>query len=51
MALRGMGYTLIDTGNLDKAEKVLKESLVIDPGNKVAESELEYIRKLRMSGR
>jgi tetratricopeptide (TPR) repeat protein len=46
-SLRGIGVTLIDLGNLDKAETVLKESLVIEPGNKISENELEYIKQMR----
>lgn len=47
VALRGLGVTLIDLGRLDEAEKTLKESLQIDPGNTIAVHELEYIRQRR----
>jgi tetratricopeptide (TPR) repeat protein len=50
-ALRGMAFSLIDLGDLDKAEAVLTESLKVDPGNEVAQIELEYIRRLRASKR
>jgi tetratricopeptide (TPR) repeat protein len=46
-ALRGMGATWVDLGDLDKAEKALNESLLLEPGNAVARNELEYIRQLR----
>jgi tetratricopeptide (TPR) repeat protein len=50
MALRGMGFTLIELGDLDRAEAILKESILIDPGNASAKRELRYIRGLRSSG-
>ena len=46
-ALRGMGFALIEQGKLDEAEKKYKESLKADPDNKLALSELEYIKKLK----
>lgn len=46
-ALRGQGVSLIDLGRLDEAEKALKESLQIAPGDKIALNELEYIRRIR----
>jgi len=46
-ALRGMGFALIEQGKLDEAEKKYQESLKADPGNKLALSELEYIKKLK----
>jgi len=49
MALRGMGVALIDLHQLDEAERVLFESLEIEPGNQVALHELAYIRDLRGS--
>lgn len=45
VALRGIGYTLVELGQLDEAEKVFVESLAIDPDSKVALRELEYIRR------
>lgn len=45
MALRGMGYSLIDLKRLDEAKRVFLESLEIEPGNKVALNELTYIQK------
>lgn len=47
LALRGLGFTQIELGELDEAEKLFKESLVLDPGNKVAENELLYIEQIR----
>ncbi len=46
-ALRGIGFTLINLGQLDDAEKALRDSLVIEPGNAVANNELNYISELR----
>ena len=47
LALRGLGFTQIELGELDEAEKLFKESLELDPGNKVAENELLYIEQVR----
>ncbi len=49
-ALRGMGVVLIDLHDLFRAERYLQESLKVDPGNRVAIKELEYIRQLRAAG-
>ncbi len=49
-ALRGMGVVLVDLHDLYWAERYLQESLKIDPGNRVAIKELEYIRQLRAAG-
>ncbi len=46
-ALRGIGFSLIELGQLKKAEAVLRESLKIDPGNAVALNELKYIKHFR----
>jgi Flp pilus assembly protein TadD len=46
-ALRGIGFALIELKQLDEAEKTFRESLEIEPGNKVALSELAYISNLR----
>lgn len=46
-ALRGMGVVLVDLQDLYWAEQYLQESLRIDPGNRIAIKELEYIHKLR----
>jgi tetratricopeptide (TPR) repeat protein len=50
-ALRGMGSALIELGKLDEAEDSFNKSLEIEPGNRVALSELEYIKKVRSQGR
>jgi tetratricopeptide (TPR) repeat protein len=46
-SLRGVGFSLIELGNLDDAEAAFKESLTLQPGNTVALAELEYIGQLR----
>lgn len=46
-ALRGQGIALIELEQLDEAEKVFKESLLLDPDSEVARNELDYIKKLR----
>lgn len=46
-ALRGMGSTLIELGRLDEAEDSYNKSLEIDPGNRIALNELQYIRELK----
>ncbi len=51
LALRGIGFTLIEIGDLAQAESVFRESLEIDPGNEIAVSELGYIEHLRRSQR
>jgi tetratricopeptide (TPR) repeat protein len=49
IAWRGLGYTYVELGELDKAQHAYEESLRIDPGNAIATDELEYIRKQRGS--
>lgn len=46
-ALRGEGYALIELGQLDEAERSFKKSLKIEPRNKIALDELDYIKRLR----
>lgn len=46
-ALRGMGYTRIETGDLNEAEALFNASLKLEPASKAALNELEYIRGLR----
>ena len=46
-ALRGAAVALIDLKRLDEAEALLKKSLEIEPENKVALNELNYIKGLR----
>lgn len=46
LAWRGLGYTYVELGDLDKARSAYEESLKLEPGNALANEELEYIRKL-----
>ncbi|TXI08990.1 MAG: tetratricopeptide repeat protein [Novosphingobium sp.] len=46
-ALRGMGFTEIEMGDLDKAEESFRKSLKIIPDHEGAKSELQYIANLR----
>jgi len=46
-ALRGMGFSLIEMQRLDEAENAFRESLEVEPDNKIALGELGYIRQLR----
>lgn len=47
MALRGLGFALVELGDLDGAESAFTRSLEVDPDNDLAKRELQYIRKLR----
>jgi tetratricopeptide (TPR) repeat protein len=44
---RGRGFALTESGRLDDAEASYRESLKLEPGNSRAESELEYIARVR----
>jgi len=44
---RGRGFVLIEMGRLDEAEAAYKKSLTLEPGNKIALGELQYIKGLR----
>ncbi|MEO0227630.1 MAG: tetratricopeptide repeat protein [candidate division WOR-3 bacterium] len=46
-SLRGLGFNLIEQGNLDEAEKMLKKSLELEPHNETALNELAYIKTLK----
>jgi tetratricopeptide (TPR) repeat protein len=46
-ALRGQGYALVETGKLDEAEKKYQECLKINPQDKSARDELNFIKKQR----
>jgi tetratricopeptide (TPR) repeat protein len=46
-SLRGMAFTKIELGDLDQAEKYIRESLKLTPKNIGAVRELEYIEMLR----
>jgi tetratricopeptide (TPR) repeat protein len=47
VAMRGRGFQLIEFGRLEEAESIFKESLRLDPENRVALNELKYIREVR----
>jgi tetratricopeptide (TPR) repeat protein len=51
LALRGLGFALIELGELDGAETAFRRSLKIDPGNALAENELKYIQQQRKKRR
>ena len=46
-AMRGQAFALVEMGELDKAQKVLKAVLKIDPNDQRAKDELEYIKQAR----
>lgn len=46
-AKRGVGYSLIELGRIDEAEKKFQECLLLDREDAGAKSELEYIKKIR----
>ncbi len=46
VALRGLGFSLIETGDLPGARKAYEQSLVVEPGNKLASDELDYLSGL-----
>lgn len=46
-AKRGVGFSYIELGQLDAAEKKLKECLVLNKNDQKAQHELKYIEKLR----
>ena len=48
-ALRGKGTTLIELDRLDEAETAFMESLKVDPNNKIAVSELKFIKNAKSS--
>lgn len=51
-AYRSLGVALIDVPNrLDDAEAALHQSLTLEPGNQLAQSELQYIAQLRAGAR
>ena len=47
LALRGIGYSQIELGDLDGAEQSYRESLEVEPDNALAQSELDHIRQQR----
>jgi tetratricopeptide (TPR) repeat protein len=46
IALRGIGYSLVELGDLAGARAAYERSLEVDPGNKTALKELDYIAGL-----
>jgi tetratricopeptide (TPR) repeat protein len=50
VALRGEGFVHIEMGNIDSAERAYRESLIIEPKNKLVRYELKYIAHLRSGG-
>jgi tetratricopeptide (TPR) repeat protein len=46
-ALRGQGYSLIELGDLDSAEKKYRQALQLDPGDTTSKQQLEYIEDRR----
>ena len=49
-ALRGMGYLLVDKGDLAGGEKAYRASLRDDPESKIAAGELAFIARKRAAG-
>lgn len=49
-AKRGVGFSLIELGRPDEAERKFRECLKVNPGDKGAIEELEYLKKMRKSG-
>ena len=47
IALRGLGYTHVELGDLDAAEQAYQASLKAEPDNALALRELDYIHKQR----
>jgi tetratricopeptide (TPR) repeat protein len=47
IALRGLGFALIEMGDLDAAESAFRESLEFEPDNELALNELKYIQHHR----
>jgi len=41
----------VELGDFERMEKLLRESLVLETGNPVAENELTYIAMLRLQAR
>ncbi len=48
--LRAQSVAFVELGDLDRAEKLLSDSLVVEPGNTVAMRELAYIAQRRKGG-
>jgi len=50
VALRGEGFVRIEIGDLDGAERAYRESLKIEPRNKLVRKQRKYIAHLRSGG-
>ncbi|MFI4975608.1 MAG: tetratricopeptide repeat protein [Caulobacterales bacterium] len=48
--LRGRGYALTELKRYDEAEDAYRQSLALEPGNSRAESELQYIARVKAGG-
>jgi len=46
-AKRGIGFSYTELNKLDKAERIYREILAIDSGDKIAKRELKYIQELK----
>jgi Flp pilus assembly protein TadD len=51
LARRGLGYVLVELGQLDEAEKKYLQCLKDDPDDKKAAAELKYVRDLKAKTR
>lgn len=49
-SLRGAGFSLIELGDLDRAEQRFLQSLELEPENALAQSELLFIKNVRAGG-
>jgi tetratricopeptide (TPR) repeat protein len=49
-ALRGVGFSLIELGELDEAEEAFRQSLEWEPDNATARQELQIIELMRKTG-
>lgn len=49
LALRGIGFTLIELGDLAGAQLAYEQSLKLEPRNPIAEQQLLYIAQLRLA--
>ena len=50
-ACRGQAYAFVELKRLDEGEKKYRACLKIDPSDKIAPNELEYIKKVRATNR
>lgn len=46
-AWRGLGFVLIEQGKLDQAETMFRKCLTVNPSDRIAQGELDYIKSLR----